>query len=142
MLHSNIRHRAPFKPPVSAAKPAKDALRFKCRFQARALYTRRNCRDIQEFIVDVVEISRHQLIVRGNLTSFLPDDFTLVIGARQHGIGCTIIGRKDKDCTCHIICPQSHAMVEFLAQVRDPRITTQEIDNKLFPPGRIQLKFK
>lgn len=142
MLHSHLRPRAVFKPPVPSAKPEKDALRYKCRFQARALYTRRNCRDIQEFIVDVVEISRHQLTVRGNLTSFLPDDFTLVIGARQHGIGCTIINRKDKDCICHIICPQSHAMVEFLAQVRDPRMTTGEIDNRLFPPSRIQLKFR
>lgn len=142
MLNTSSRRPAPPKPVANHSKPGKEALRFKCRFQARALYTRRNCRDIQEFIIEVVEISRHQLTVRGNLTSFLPDNFTLVIGARQHGIGCAIINRKDKDCICHIICPQSHAMVEFLAQVRDPRITTQEIENRLFPPGRIQLKFR
>lgn len=143
MINNQFRPYSPRKTPAGRAKiAAKEALRFKCRFQARALYTRRNCRDIQEFIVEVVEISRHQLIVRGNLSTLLPNYFTLVIGARQHGIGCIVIGRKDTQCTCHIICPQTHAMVEFLANVRDPSETTEEIAHPLFPPSRIQIKFK
>lgn len=114
---------------VHAAQPN----RRKCKFSARALYMRNGCRGIQEFVVDVVEISRTQLVLASNFSSLMPDNFTLVLGARQHGIGCAVYSRVDGRLNCNLLKPESADMVTYLAEIRNPAETLEEIRHPLFP---------
>ena len=107
--------------------------RRKCKFKARALYMRNGCRGIQEFVVEVNEISRTQLVLTSNFSSLMPDNFTLILGARQYGIGCAVYSRVESKLNCNLLKPESTEMVAYLAGLRDPNSTIEEIRHPLFP---------
>lgn len=109
----------------------------RCRFLARALYTRKGCRDIQEFNVEVFELSGQHLRLRSPLAGFLPDNFSLVLGARQYGIGCAVLSRVNNTVWCQLIRRESEPMVSFLAGLRDPKETLEELHDPLFPRARM-----
>ncbi|MBB4064157.1 hypothetical protein [Gellertiella hungarica] len=110
--------------------------RFSCHFQARALYTSKGCRNIQEFTVDVREISRRDLVVTSPLTSFLPDAFTLILGSRQYGLGCAVTLRRRDRLRCALIRPESTDLVAFLSSLSDPAVTLRTLYHPMFPKSR------
>lgn len=117
-------------------RPEPEILR--CRFMAQALYTRRGCRDIHEITVEVTEISRHFVKIHSKLAFFLPDNFTLILGTRQYGLGCSVLTRDGVILRCNLIRRETTAMVGFLSKVTDPRETVREIRHPLFPKGRMR----
>lgn len=144
MLHHS--HTTPPRPAASSitaspplGQPLLAVPGYRCNFQARALYTRRGCRQIQEFTVEVFEISRQSLRLRSALASFLPDSFTLILGARQYGIGCCVVGRVKNTVRCNLIRRETDSMVAYLSTLRDPRTTLLPINDPSFPRGIIVL---
>lgn len=132
-----------FAPPLPLTEPESWApVGLSCAFLARALYTRRGCRDIQEFNVEVFEISRRHLRLRSPLTSFLPPNFTLVLGAAQYGIGCSVVKRSKNAVLCNLIRRESGAVVSYLTTRQDARETLLEINDPLFPKARTDRKQK
>lgn len=113
-----------------------------CHFQAVAVYGSKGCRRIQEFIVDVRMISTSELIIQTPLCTFLPSSFTLVIGARQHGMGCTVYKRRSDRLHCQLIRRESRAMVAFLSTVTKPEKTLGELLHPLFPRPRLARKWR
>lgn len=107
--------------------------RFRCNFQARLLYMSRGVRGTQELIADVTEISRTQMVITTEFSFLLPECFSVVLGARQYGIGCAIIARTGDRLTCNILQPESSELVKYLAEVKSPRRTLDQIDHPLFP---------
>jgi hypothetical protein len=133
------RSRSTDKPmSIHAAQP----IRVRCKFKARALYTRRGCRGIQELVIDVIEISRTQIVVTSDFTSLVPDNFTLVLGERQHGIGCAVYSRVDRQLNCNLIRTESAGMINYLADVRTPEETLGEINHPLFSPSLMMKKLR
>lgn len=112
-----------------------------CHFQAVAVYGSKGCRRIQEFTVDIRVISTRELIIQTPLCTFLPASFTLVIGARQHGMGCTVYKRRSDRVHCQLIRRESLAMVAFLSTVSKPEKTLGELVHPLFPRPRLARKW-
>lgn len=106
--------------------------RQRCKFQARALYMRRGFRGIQEIVVDVIEISRTQIVLNSNFSSLIPENFTLFLGSRQHGMGCAVYSRVDGQLNCNLLRPESSEMVSYLAAIRQPSQTLDDIHHPLF----------
>ena len=127
-------------PSFTASKTSRDLCGSrKCRFLARVIYTRHGCRGIQEFTVEVCEISPTEIAVRSPLAPLLPDDFTLVIGARQYGFGCAVYARKDKTVRCRLIRQEKNDIIDFLATVPSPADTLSTLRNPLFPKSRADI---
>lgn len=112
--------------------------RFGCNFQARLLYMSRGVRGTQELIANVTEISRTQIVITTEFSFLLPECFSVVLGARQHSIGCAIIARFGDRLICNILQPESSELVKYLTQVRSPRRTLEQIDHPLFPKPLIR----
>ncbi len=115
--------------------------RLPCHFQTVAVYGTTGCRRIQEIVVDVREISREELVIDSALCGFLPNSFTLILGAGQIGLGCTVYRRGTDRLHCRLIRRESKAMVAFLSSLSRPEATLSEIGHWLFPRSRQMRKF-
>ena len=114
-----------------------DKTRLPCRFRAIALYTLRGCRKVRETAVEVIEISQEELLINSPLSVFMPEAFTLVLGARQHGIGCMVAHRRGSRLHCKLIRRETRNMVVFLSTIMDPSATLKHLSHPLFPKGRV-----
>lgn len=120
-----------------AVPPTPHAERLDCHFLAVAVYTSHGCRNVQEIAVEVSEISRREVAVCSPLCLFLPDAFTLVLGLRQYGMGCSVVRRRADRILCRLIRPESTDLVAFLSKVEEPKATLRELKHPLFPRSRM-----
>lgn len=107
-----------------------------CHFQAVAVFGTRGCRQIREVIVDIRLISSTDLVLQSSLARFLPPNFTLVLGARQYGMGCSVYRRRGDRIHCRLIRPENPAMIAYLSTVTRPAKTLSELAHPLFPRPR------
>lgn len=122
--------------PINGAPMPGTANRLPCHFKAVAVYGAYGCRRIQEVTIDVTEISRTEIVIQGPLCIFLPNSFTLVLGARQYGMGCVVAQRFKDRLVCKLIRRESSTMVAFLSTLLHPVDTLSILRHPLFPPGR------
>jgi hypothetical protein len=140
MNHSHLTALGTFREASISMRPAQPEKK-KCNFKARAVYTRKGYRGIREMIVDVIEISPTQLTVKCKFPSILPDDFTLILGGRQHGIGCSVVNRIGDRLHCNLIRHENGAIVSYLCSIRNPELTLEEITHPLFPVSLVEGSF-
>lgn len=90
--------------------------------------------------MEVFEISSLSLRLRSPFATILPDDFTLILGARQHGMGCSVVDRFRNTIRCNLIRRETADMVSYLSSLRNPQATLEEIQDPLFPRSMILLR--
>lgn len=110
--------------------------RLPCHFLGVAVYTSRGCRHVQEITVAVREICGTEIVIQSPLCNFLPEAFTLVLGARQYGMGCIVHRRYQDRLVCRLIRREPAAIVAFLSTLAKPEQTLSLLLSPLFPPGR------